>query len=623
MSASFSQRSLHWLELGGGNRLLVRLAFFLLAATVIMIGAWQRFQGPDDRTMEQAVVARQLAEGRGYSTPILWPQSVAVLKARNLLPGDWSPSAEQTLPELYHAPGYPTLLGATLKLVGADYRAQLFEPASLQSGKITQAYRADLLLLAVNVACALSTALLAALLAHRLFGQWAALLTLSGVATSLALAESLTAVDGTSFLALLGVLLAWAWQEGVRAALEQRTRAAAAWIGAGGLVCAALYLTEYTAGLVLLPWLAALVFSAKGHARWLLPLLGLGLFCLAVTPWTLRNVELTGHPMALTGQAVSLKSGDPTAEPLEFRNTDSAEGPTFSLNKFFNKGLKGVETNFSARLWTGGAQLMAAFALAGLIYRFKQARSSHIRWGWIAAWLFCTTGQSFLSSGESPRLAAIWMGPWLIILGAGIAMILLENLRQPSDFMRGALVSGLILFNSAPLVHHLSEPKLLPFRISLHLPGMISEVSRSTERQFIARHLFVTDAPAAYAWYGQKPVWSLPNSYSALMDLHRRQLLAGLFLTPRTMDQALYSKLMATARGEIPADRLETPLKDLPGWAPIWLEILRVAMANGMDTPQFSKFFPFGRLIFLPQLGLGNNVLLLNPSAMRVSQSPR
>ena len=49
--------------------------------------------------MEQALVGRALAEGQGYSTPILWPQSLAVLRENAQLASDWQPG-QTPLPEL-------------------------------------------------------------------------------------------------------------------------------------------------------------------------------------------------------------------------------------------------------------------------------------------------------------------------------------------------------------------------------------------------------------------------------------------------------------------------------------------------------------------------------------------
>lgn len=621
MSASFSQRFLHWLELGGGSLLVVRFAIALVTAAVMAYAGWQRFEGPDDRTMEQALVGRALAEGQGYSTPILWPQSLAVLRENAQLASDWQPG-QTPLPELYHAPGYPTLIGGLFKTMGGG-REWFFAPPSMEGSKWMAPYRADILLLVLNVACGLLAALGTGLLAEKMFNPMAGLIALSGVATSLALGDAIASVDGTAILAFGTMLLGWAWFGLARAGLESSSKGAVLWATSGAVVLGALYLTEYTAGLLIFPWLLSAGFCTKGKLRIAVITTCVLTFALLVAPWSVRNIRLTGHPMGLAGQSLVLKSGDPTAEPLDYRNTESIQGPEFSARKILNKGLKGVETVFSSRIWSGGAQFMGAFALASLLYRFRQERTSLLRWGWVGAWVFVSAGQFFFASGESPRLAAIWLSPLLLVLGAGFFMVLLDNLRQPSALVRAVVVSLIIFLNGLPIIHNLTEPKGYPFRAPLHLPGRMSVLGQRQPLDFFPGNLFVTDAPAALAWYGRISVWSLPNTYLGLMDLHRRFPLAGVLLTPRTWDQPLFSKVVVKARIEAQLSNPGKPLTEVAGWAPVWGEIFRQVVSMGQSTVQLPRSFPFGKVILMPDLWLGQTVLLVNPLAQKPVTSTR
>jgi hypothetical protein len=395
------------------------------------------------------------------------------------------------------------------------------------------------------------------------------------------------------------------------------------WAFAGALLLAALYFTEYTAGLLFFPWLIAAAWATKGRIRILTLSISLLTFALLVSPWTVRNVTLTGHPMGLAGQSLALKSGDPSVEPLDFRNTESTHGPEFSARKILNKGLKGTESVFSSKIWSGGAQFMGAFALACMLYRFRQERTSQLRWGWVVAWFFVSAGQFFFASGESPRLAAIWLSPYLIVLGAGFFMVLLDNLRQPSGLARGAFVAVILILNGLPIIHNVTEPQGLPFRAPLQLPGRMSLLGQRSPLDFFPGHLMVTDAPAALAWYGRIPVWSLPRTYQGLMDLNRRFPLAGVLLTPRTLDQPLFSKVIPKSRGESQIVSPDKSLAEVPGWIPVWGEIFRQVVSSGQSNVQLPRSFPFGKILLMPDLWLGQTVLLVNPLAQKPVSSGR
>ncbi|MSU18676.1 MAG: tyrosine-protein kinase family protein [Lacunisphaera sp.] len=78
-----SQEFIHWLEQGRGGRWLRRAAVIVAALLLTTIYAWKQFHGiPSEFVMQQAVLGRQLAQGKGFTTLVNYPQTYAVLQAR-------------------------------------------------------------------------------------------------------------------------------------------------------------------------------------------------------------------------------------------------------------------------------------------------------------------------------------------------------------------------------------------------------------------------------------------------------------------------------------------------------------------------------------------------------------
>ena len=78
-----SQEFIHWLEQGRGGRWLRRAAIIVVSNNAATIYAWKQFHGiPSEFVMQQAVLGRQLAQGKGFTTLVNYPQTYAVLQAR-------------------------------------------------------------------------------------------------------------------------------------------------------------------------------------------------------------------------------------------------------------------------------------------------------------------------------------------------------------------------------------------------------------------------------------------------------------------------------------------------------------------------------------------------------------
>src|SRR5213082_1311883 len=106
------QEWVHWLEAGTGARWIRRGALFLALALLSVRISFVQFHGPlTEKTLAQTVVGRQLADGKGFTTLINYPQTAAWLRQR----GQRFDGAD-AFPELHEPPLYSALIGVVFKL---------------------------------------------------------------------------------------------------------------------------------------------------------------------------------------------------------------------------------------------------------------------------------------------------------------------------------------------------------------------------------------------------------------------------------------------------------------------------------------------------------------------------
>lgn len=584
-----TQEFILWLEQGAGARGLRAALLVVAAVSLTAVFSWKQFHGPPNEwTLQQVELGRQIAQGQGFTTRVNYPQTYAVMKSRGV------PLSEtQLYPELHHAPLYSLVLAAGF--TSAPEKIWHHTPAP------PNGWAPDYLVLAVNLALFWLAVGLTWRLARRLFDERVAWLAAAGVAVSVTLWQQTVVVSG---LPLLMVLLLAVFnvlaggEDGWEEDQPVFDRALAWRVGALGALGGLLFLTEYSAGLVALVIGSYLAWRLRGAARW--PALGVfvGATLLIVTPWLVRNVAVVGHPLGLAWQNLALKADDITALPSLARNTASAEAIGLDLKKFGNKGLTGMERNLKERLWSGGGLLFTAFFVAGLAYQFRHGPTNRVRWCFAITLLVLLAGQPFFSSGESPRLPAYYLAPPLIVFGAGFFAVLVSSQTTLALHWRW-VAAGLLALQALPLVRDCLEPRKVHFYYPPYFPNLFMELQRDTATRFQPGVGIATDVPAGTAWYGQQRVWAKPERLRDFYEITVQQPVGALLLTPVTLDRPFFTEL--AARRE---DAIRT-LSDTGGWGPVYA---------GLVTRRMPANFP---LSGAPQRLTENMVLLVDPGAFR------
>ena len=582
-----TQELIHWIEMGGGAR-WVRLGALLVCGLVVSsLVAWRQFHGAtSEATLAQADMARQIAQGEGFTTRVNYPQAVAFFGAR----GDhFDPS--RPYPEVYQAPLYPIVIAGALRLLPHAARDALFGAApSPPFG-----YAADYFLLGLSLALFWIAVWLSFDLGRRLFGAPAGWLAAIAIFVSVPIWQQVVAVNGTALMMVLGLGAFHAWWR-TESAVDFRR--AALPLGILGALCGALFLAEYSAGAIVAVAMFGVARRFGGAARWR----GLGLvlcgFALVATPWVARNMAVTGLPVGLAAQNIALKAGDSTAEPSVIRATLSAQLPAIDLNKLSNKVLSSVQETLKSRVWSGGAMWFVAFFAAGWLYAFRSEPVNRIRWLFALSLLVVIAAQAVFNSGESERQAAAWLAPLIIVFGAGFFFVLLSSHPALSAWPR-ACAAALLALQALPLVHDALDPRWLHFQYPPYFPVLLQGMRRQLDASGAAgRYGLMADVPAGLAWYGGTRAWAQPATLHDFYAVQVDQPTGELLLTPKTLDRPFFSDL--NARPKAPGFLSGTSPR-IGQWGEVY---------GGLLTGAMPREFPLSS----PQKLAENLYVLINPS---------
>jgi hypothetical protein len=582
-----TQELIHWLEMGGGARWVRIGALVVCGLAVSALVSWRQFHGaPSEATLAQAGLARQIAEGRGFTTQINYPQEVAFMKAQGV-----RFDAGRPYPDVYQAPMYPIVIAAALRTLPHAARESLFGPPAPPP----YGFGADYLLLALNLALFWWAIWLAFSLGRKLFGAPAGWLAALGLFVSVPAWQQVVAVNGTALMMVvsLGAFHAW-W--GFESA-EDPARATRP-LALLGVLCGALFLCEYSAGAAVLVAAPASAMRFAGRACWRAAAIVLGGFALVAGPWIARNMLVTGIPVGLAAQNMALKAGDTTAEPSVIRSTLSARLPQVDLNKVSNKALTSIQECLRTRVWSGGAMWFTAFFAAGWLYVFRSRPVNRLRWLFTASLVALIGSQAVFNSGDSERQASAWLCPLIIVFGAGFFFVLLGSHPLLSTWPR-ACASALLLLQALPLMHDALDPHWLHFNYPPYFPQLLQGMSRQLRASGMeGRYGLMADVPAGLAWYGRTRAWAQPANLHDFYAVQVEQPTGELLLTPKTLDRPFFSDL--NARSKSPA--FLVPLAPRIGeWGEVY---------GGLLTGSLPREFPLS----LPQRISENLYVLVNPA---------
>jgi hypothetical protein len=535
---------IHRLEEGGGVRYVKRLtailAFGALALT-FHARLYQNFSQPE--AMDTAQVARNLAEGNGYTTLFIRPLSLYLVQRHR---ANFELPPEPNHPDLANAPGYPWLVSQWL-------RRQNFQ-AAIPPAKEFQTYPPEVWIAGLNYLLFFLVLCATFVLGRRLFDErvaWISVIVLGAAE----LMWRLSAAGLSTMLLMLILLLL----TGGLAAIEQGAREKQ-WgfvqllplAMLTGMLTGAGCLTRYSFGWLIFPVIGFFVV-ALAQRRIVLCLAVAVAFAAVLSPWLARNYVQSGTLFGTAGLALYKNSDRFPAHQLERslnpRQLDTtADLGKVGMNEHWRKLIDNAGQIVRHDLPRLGGSWITAFFLAGLLVPFNRSTLSRLRIFLLLSLalllLVQALGKTHLSE-DNPEVSSenllVLLAPLVFMFGAAMFFLLLDQLHIEFPPTRNLIAALFCLVISAPLIFALLSPRRTALAYPPYYPPFIQETAGWLDES----ELMMSDIPWAVAWYGRQPcVWLTVDDEKDFQTLHRLKPIQGLYLTQLTLDQRLISDLI-------------------------------------------------------------------------------
>lgn len=554
------QELIHKLEVGPWVRYL-KISLAVLTLVGLFVGYnWRNFRNFNSQeAMDGAQVARQVAQGKGYTTLFIRPSSLSLVKELHQAraqSGAAKATSDPALlkgnnhPDLANAPVYPVLLAGLMKVMPMNWETETTKPFWSSAG-IFWRYQPDFLISLFNQVLFLVVVVLIFLLARRLFDS-----AVAWTSAFLLLTAELFwrfSVSGLSTILLLLIFagLAWllVWFEEEAREPKRGPRAIFLLAAGLGLIVGLGMLTRYSFGWLLLPVLAYVgIFG--GPRRALLCVAVVTVFTLVVTPWINRNLNVSGLPFGTATYALIQDTPLTLENNLERSLTPNNGLREVPLQVWIKTLVLKLTKNSSEILWEslphlGGSWLTALF-LTGLLLGFRNPAIRRLRYfilmslgTLVVVQALGRTQLSTDSPGFNSENLIVLIAPIVFIFGVGLFYQLLDQMNLPYQGFRNVVIGLFCAVMALPMLFSFLTPRIRPVAYPPYHPHIIRQVSGWMKEN----ELIMSDVPWAVAWYGQRQsIWLSQNTgddFFAVNDYLKP--VGALYLTQITTDSRFAS----------------------------------------------------------------------------------
>jgi len=586
------QDIIHHFEVGAGSRSINRS--FRIAVCVVGVlsliaaydlRAFRNFSTKE--AMDSAQLARNLADGQGFTTLFVRPLSIFLIQNRNQNQASDSAHAPVTdparlkgnHPDLANGPVYPLLLAGLMKVLPFKYAiSSKPKPFWSPDGQFYR-YQPDFLIALFNQVLFFGLIILTFFLARRLFDAQVAWLSAAVLLGTELFWRFSTSGLSTIFLALVFIGLVSCLTSLEQEAREPKrgSRALFGLAALAGLVVGLGGLTRYSFGWLILPTLLFVLLYA-GSRRKVLAAVTFLSFAIVLTPWIIRNVSLSGLPFGTSTFAILENSGISPDDRLErslnpeLFKVIHAPLPflTATAYVFWQKLVANCRGIFQSDIPKLAGSWVSAFFLVGLLVRFRNPALGRLRLFLLASLAMLIVAQALgrtKISDDSPELNSenllVLVAPVVMIYGVGFFFVVLEQVELPFVQFRSAAAGVFACLASLPLLFTILPPRTNPIVYPPYYPPGIQHAAGWIKED----ELMMSDIPWAVAWYGQSQCVSLPLSargdFFAINDYLKP--ISALYLTPQTIDHWTqmgdWGNLFLQTQRLLPGDSSKYPLR--------------------------------------------------------------
>jgi hypothetical protein len=544
-----------------------RIGLAVLAALLLVVAydlrAYKNFASPE--AMDQAQLARNISEGKGYTTLYIRPFSMFLVKRANLdrlaslnpeqrkdLSQVWGPH-----PDIANAPVYPLVLAGLMKTVPATSDSTKERPFWWSNGGFAR-YQPDFCIALFNQVLLLAAAFMTFRLARRFFDRPVAWLS----AILMFCSELLWrfSVSGLSTMLLLVIFMAVLWllasvadeagaaQAAYQTGVPQPSVRRLLLLGIGlGLLLGVGMLTRYVFGFLVIPvFLFVLLSGARGRIPAAIVLVLV--FVAVVAPWVARNLAVCGVPFGTAGYALLENSTFFPGDKLQRSLTPGFQN--IWLTPLWWKFFTNFRRIITFEIFQFGGSWISAFFLVGLMVPFRSVPIARLRQLVLYSAATLVIAQALgrtAASDDTPEINSenllVLLLPVVIIYGVACFHTLLDQDHMPprQSFARLVIIVVFAILVSLPMISVFLPPK--PSSIAApYSPPAIQSVSRWMH----PGELIMSDMPWAVAWYGNRQsvlitldVLEDQSDFYAISDFIKP--VKALYLTPVSLDARFLS----------------------------------------------------------------------------------
>ena len=518
---------------------LVRIALMLLVIGISAYIGIREFNGLRTfEAMDLAQQARQLAEGKGFTTLLIRP--LALWQVRANLESAAPPMT--AFPETLTPPLYPVLLAACFK-AGMISKVISFELSS-EALKGFRTFPPDLVVLVLHLGFLISASLLVYSWALKQFDMGTAVLAVVFFLGSSPIWTHAVSGGSTLMVVFLYALAGWLFCQGTCRQEEEREsgegRWSWLWLLGAGLVLGT------TASVQMIQFWAVLAAGGLGwillqNGKWSFGLgliVALGLF----VGWLFRLWLVSGNP-------IGLNWGFLLADSPRFPGDTIWRSYSFNLEqtdiwrRVGGSILRGFTDLVSQGPALVGNAVAGTLALVACLHAFRRSSAAAGRnfWGGVAAVMILATAfiqRDAKTDGHGILMALL---PVACVYGSAYLWIIIERWKLHLELLGRLFAILVALVACWPTAARMLLPEPPPFAY----PPTYPPIFLFMRSWFEPGELQASDLPAAEAWYAEQPTLWLPTTREDFLKVHDRVApIFSILLTPASSDVRMYSQML-------------------------------------------------------------------------------
>ena len=502
------------------KNLISRAIFIIAVLALVFYHSVFNFNGLTSRVgVDHAQVAREVAQGHGFSTQVVRPQQL-----KQLLDHEKEVNIHQ-IPETYHSPLNIMVYAGVLKLISAD------DIETHKLGPNDKYYVPDQAIALTCTVFFLIAIGINFLLVSRIFDSKIASITAIIMASSSDY-WNLTQSGLPQMLMLTlfstAIYLVWKAIEQQKADINPTVTALLAAFFFGLLA-----LSHWLSIWIFIGYFIFSVFYFK--PRGAIALGCAAIFIVFITPPIIYYISQTGEPLGTAFHAIHGASGASDAALRQFDNVSF--NVKNLLSSTFHESLRQM-TQLGTYL--GGLVLAPAFFLC-LAHPFRRASIAEFRWVLLLLWVFAVIGMGIYGLSQSafePNQLHILFAPLMTAYALALVSIIWSRceLSKQGGALGNLHLIIIVVIAGTPLFlkmkSQVKQRNESPIVNGVHAYALNSQLREITNRDDV----IVSDQPWAVAWYANRSaIWLPLNSKNlSAVEAYCKKLespIAGIHMT--------------------------------------------------------------------------------------------